>query len=146
MQIYCNKRTILTVFGCKMTSYKWQQNFKFNQCRNKYIIFKEHDEIEKCDITLWKSLTKWAFQKIFNSWFCRVVLFIFHIISWNFNFAVNHVTSSRIFPPKAVKIEKQKKRKQKHTMVWNTKFYNPAKFELKQIKTIKVVSRVLFQA
>ena len=47
------------------------------------------------------------------------------------------------FPPKTVKIEKQK---QKHTIVWNTKFYNPAKFELKQIKTVKVVSRVQFQA
>ena len=36
--------------------------------------------------------------------------------------------------------------KQKHMIVWNTKFYNPAKFELKQIKTVKVVSRVQFQA
>ena len=88
-----------------------------------------------------------SFSKNFQQWgFSRRALkklFIFHIISWNFNFAVNHVTSSHIFPPKAVKIERQK---QKHTIVWNTKFYNPAKFELKQIKTVKVVSRVQFQA
>ena len=46
---------------------------------------------------------------------------------------------------KPLKFEKQKQ-KQKHMIVWNTKFYNPAKFELKQIKTVKVVSRVQFQA
>ena len=44
-----------------------------------------------------------------------------------------HVTSfSR---QKPLKFEKQK---QKHRIVWNTKFYNPAKFELKQIQTLKV--------
>ena len=53
---------------------------------------------------------------------------------YNFNFAVNHVTSfSR---QKPLKFEKQK---QKHTIVWNTNFYNPTKFELKQIQTLKVV-------
>ena len=54
--------------------------------------------------------------------------------SHHYHFAVYQVTSfSR---QKPLKFEKQK---QKHTIVWNTKFYNPAKFELKQIQTLKVV-------
>ena len=54
--------------------------------------------------------------------------------SHHYHFAVYHVTSfSRQRP---LKFEKQK---QKHTIVWKTKFYNPAKFELKQIQTLKVV-------
>ena len=43
-----------------------------------------------------------------------------------------------IFPPKSVKIEKQK-----NAIVWNTKFYHPANFELKRIKTAKVVLKWL---
>ena len=31
-----------------------------------------------------------------------------------------------------------KAKKKKHTIVWNTKFYHPAKCELKRIKTAKV--------
>ena len=38
-----------------------------------------------------------------------------------------------IFPPKTVKIEKKK-----HTIVWNTKFFHPVKFELKRMKTVKL--------
>ena len=40
-----------------------------------------------------------------------------------------------IFPPKTVKIEKQK-----HRIFWNTEFYHPAKFELKRIKNAKAVT------
>ena len=40
-----------------------------------------------------------------------------------------HALSKFIFQPKNVKIEKQKK------LFWNAKFYHPAKFELKLIKS-----------
>ena len=46
------------------------------------------------------------------------------------------------FPPKTFKIEEQKE----HKIVWNIKFYHPAKFELKRIKPATVVPRVQFQA
>ena len=39
-----------------------------------------------------------------------------------------------IFPPKTVKIEKQKKKD-----FWNIEFYHPAKFELKRITNAKAV-------
>ena len=42
------------------------------------------------------------------------------------------------FPRKTFKIEEQKE----HKIVWNTKFYHPAKFELKRIKRATVVPRV----
>ena len=93
------------------------------------------------ELKLNNSLTNWAFQKNFLKKIgfvasCSLKLLIFHIVSWNFNFAVNHVTSfSR---QKPLKFEKWKQ-KQKHTIFWNTKFYNPPKFELKQIQTLKVV-------
>ena len=76
------------------------------------------------------TLTKWAFQKIFNNGVFRGVLFKNYLF----------------FTSLVEKPLKWKDKKQKHTIVWNTKFYNPAKFELKQIKTVKVVSRVQFQA
>ena len=43
-----------------------------------------------------------------------------------------------IFPPKTVGIEKQK-----HTIVWNTKFYHPGNIELKRIKKCKSSSWVV---
>ena len=60
-------------------------------------------------------------------------LFIFVAISWNFNFAVNLVTSfSRRKPLKS--------KNKKHRIFWNTEFHHPAKFELKRIKNAKVVT------
>ena len=84
-------------------------------------------------IKLNNSFTNWAFQKIFSKIgfvaSCSLKIFYF---SHHYHFAVYHVTSfSR---QKPLKFEKQK-----HTIVYNTKFYNPAKFELKQIQTLKVV-------
>ena len=82
-----------------------------------------------------------SFLKIFFSHFILLsralfylFIFISFAISWNFNFAVNLVTS--LSCQKKVKIEKQK--------LWNTKFYHPAKFELKRIKSVKVVPRMHF--
>ena len=54
------------------------------------------------------------------------------IINWNWNFAVNLVTP--IFPPKTVKLKNKNQ-----TIVSNTKFYHPANFELKRIKTANVI-------
>ena len=45
-----------------------------------------------------------------------------------------------IFPPKTVKIEKQK-----HRIFWNTKFYHPTKFEFKRIKYENIVPAVTQQ-
>ena len=70
----------------------------------------------------------------FVLFFIYLFIFISFAISWNFNFAVNLVTS--LSCQKKVKIEKQK--------LWNTKFYHPAKFELKRIKSVKVVLRMHF--
>ena len=62
-----------------------------------------------------------------------------YIVNLNFKFAVNLATPfSR---------QNQLKSKNKnHTIVWNTKFYHPANFELKRIKTANVIPRVPFQA
>ena len=58
-------------------------------------IIKKWWEIQKSKLKNY--LTNWAFQNNFYNWFYRVVLFknhlFFYINSWNFNFAVNHVTS-----------------------------------------------------
>ena len=39
-----------------------------------------------------------------------------------------------------------KSKNEKHTIVPNTKFYHPVRFELKRIKTVKVIPRLQFQA
>ena len=44
-----------------------------------------------------------------------------------------------IFPPKPLKSKNKK-----HAIFWNTKFYHPAKFELKRIKNAKVVPMMHF--
>ena len=98
-----------------------------------------------CLVTKWwkikksklnNSPTDWVFEKNFSHLFLsRHVLsklFICFAIPWNFNFAVNLVTSfSRQKPLKS--------KNKKHGSFWNTEFYHPAKFELKRIKNAKVV-------
>ena len=86
---------------------------------------------------LHNSPTDWVFENIFSHLFLsRHVLwklFICFAIPWNFNFAVNLVTSfSRQKPLKS--------KNKKHRIFWNTEFYHPAKFELKRIKNAKVVT------
>ena len=92
-------------------------------------------EIQKSKLN--NSPTDWVFEKIFSHLFLsRHVLsklFICFAIPWNFNFAVNLVTSfSRQKPLKSKNI--------KHRIFWNTEFHHPAKFELKRIKSAKVVT------
>ena len=92
-------------------------------------------EIQKSKLN--NSPTDWVFEKIFSHLFLsRHVLsklFICFAIPWNFNFAVNLVTSfSRQKPLKS--------KNKKHRIFWNTEFYHPAKFELKRIKNAKVVT------
>ena len=88
-------------------------------------------EIQKSKLN--NSLTNWAFQKNFShsilSRRAFLKLFICFTVSWNFNFAVNLVTS---FSHQKTLKSKNKK----HRIVWNTKFYHPAKFELKRIKIL----------
>ena len=98
-----------------------------------------------CLVTKWRKIQKsklnnsptdWIFEKNFSHLFLsRHVLsklFICFAIPWNFNFAVNLVTSfSRQKPLKS--------KNKKHRIFWNTDFYHPAKFELKRIKNAKVV-------
>ena len=89
-------------------------------------------EIQKSKLN--NSPTDWVFEKIFSHLFLsRHVLsklFICFAIPWNFNFAVNIVTSfSRQKPLKS--------KNKKHRIFWNTEFYHPAKFELKRIKKCK---------
>ena len=98
-------------------------------------IVKKWREIKKSKLN--NSLTDWVFEKIFSHLFLsRHVLsklFICFAIPWNFNFAVNLVTSfSRQKPLKS--------KNKKHRIFWNTEFYHPAKFELKRIKNAKVVT------
>ena len=97
-------------------------------------------------VTKWREIQKpklndsptyWVFEKFFSHLFLsRHVLsklFICFAIPWNFNFAVNLVTSfSRQKPLKS--------KNKKHRIFWNTEFYHPAKFELKRIKNAKVVT------
>ena len=56
----------------------------------------------------------------------------FYAMSWNFNFAVNLVTSF-------LHQKQLKSKNKKHRIFWNTEFYHPAKFELKRIKNAKAV-------
>ena len=93
-------------------------------------------EIKKSN-RLNNSPTDWVFKKMFSHLFLsRHVLsklFICFAIPWNFNFAVNLVTSfSRQKPLKS--------KNKKHRIFWNTEFYHPAKFELKRIKNAKIVT------
>ena len=61
----------------------------------------------------------------------KIIYFFFS--SWTLNFGVNHVTSfSRQKNPL------KSKNKKKHTIVWNTKFFHPVKYELKRMKTVKL--------
>ena len=88
-------------------------------------------------IKAYNSPTDWVFETFFSHLFLsRHVLsklFICFAIPWNFNFAVNLVTSfSRQKPLKSKNI--------KHRIFWNTEFHHPAKFELKRIKSAKVVT------
>ena len=92
-------------------------------------------EIQKSKLN--NSPTDWVFEIFFSHLFLsRHVLsklFICFAIPWNFNFAVNLVTSfSRQKPLKSKNI--------KHRIFWNTEFHHPAKFELKRIKSAKVVT------
>ena len=88
-------------------------------------------EIQKSKLN--NSPTDWVFEKKFSHLFLsRHVLsklFICFAIPWNFNFAVNLVTSfSRQKPLKS--------KNKKHRIFWNTEFYHPAKFELKRINKL----------
>ena len=83
------------------------------------------------------SKSNWTFQKkIFTfvstpSSSLKIIYFFFS--SWTLNFGVNHVTSfSRQKKPL------KSKNKKKHTIVWNTKFFHPVKYELKRMKTVKL--------
>ena len=96
-------------------------------------------EIQKSKLN--NSLTNYAFPKIFSHLFLSghalSKLFICFAITWNLNFAVNLVTS---FPPK----NRWNRKTKNNAIFWNTKFYHPAKFELKQIKNAKEVPRMHF--
>ena len=91
-------------------------------------------EIQKSKLN--NSSTNGAFQKNFShsilSRRAFLKLFICFAISWNFDFAVNLVTSLS-------RQKTLKSKNKKHWIFWNTKFYHPAKFELKRIKIAKVV-------
>ena len=91
-------------------------------------------EIKKSKLN--NSLTNWVFEKKFSHLFLSrhilSKLLICFAISWNFNFAVNLVTSfscQKMF----------KSKNKKHKIFWNAEFYHPAKFEPKRIKNPKVV-------
>ena len=84
-----------------------------------------------------------SFQKKFFSfdsvWSCsfKIAFLLHHKLKLKFCCQ----SCDPIFPPKPLKSKNKN-----HTIVWNTKFYNPANFELKRIKTAKVIPRVPFQA
>ena len=92
-------------------------------------------EIQKSKLN--NSLINWAFQKkIFTLLFLsrlsrsvKIIYLFWHILKFIFC----SQSCDAIFKPKNVKIEKQKNIR----FVWNTKFYHPAKFELKRIKKCK---------
>ena len=82
-------------------------------------------------VTKWPEIQK---SKLNNSLFTFYSITYFTIftcfaISWNFNFAVNLVTSFSCQEPS--------KLKKKIGFFGNIKFYHPAKFELKRIKNAK---------
>ena len=76
------------------------------------------------------------FQKFSPLFLSRHTLKIIYLFCHNLNFKFCCQSCDVIFPLKTVKIEKQK-----HTIFWNTKFYHPAKFELKRIKKCKSSSK-----
>ena len=90
--------------------------------------------------------SNWVFQIFFSHLFLSRYplskLPICEAISWNLNLAVNLVTQERMSCVKSFCRQKPLKSKnKKHTIVWNTRFCHSANFELKQIKTAKVVSK-----
>jgi len=40
--------------------------------------------------------------------------------------------------PRQKPLKSKNNNKKKHTIVWNTKFFHPVKFELKRMKTVKL--------
>ena len=74
--------------------------------------------------------------------FHRVVLFLNYLIVLPYlEILILLLILWRHFPSKKnSKTEKQKK----HAIIWNTKFYHPAKFKLKRIKNAKVVPGMRF--
>ena len=79
------------------------------------------------------------FQKFFT--FVSITSSSFKIIylfCHNLEFKFCCQSCDVIFPPKTVKIEKQKKKR----IFWDTEFYHPEKFQFKRIKNAKVVPRL----
>ena len=87
-------------------------------------------EIRKLKLN--NSLTNWAFFTFYSIRSCFFKLFDCFALSWNLNSAVNLVTAFSRQKPLKWKNKKQR-------IFWNTKFYHPAKFELKRKKSAKVV-------
>ena len=79
------------------------------------------------------------FQKFFSHLFLsrQVLLNENYLFFHNLKFKFCCQSCDVIFPPKTVKIAKHKTQD-----FWNKEFYHLAKFELKRIKNVKVVSRL----